>query len=179
MGWTVRTAKPDDAPAVARLRVASWRHAYQRIVPDEWLAGMRPESTVANWAERAAAPGFFVAVDADDQPKAFCLVDDARQETDRHPTLRTGELIAIYADPAVLGTGAGSAVHGAALAHLGARGFEYAVLWVLADNELGLRFYRGQGWQPDGGQTELTIGGRTLTELRYTRRLAAPVAHST
>jgi len=45
------------------------------------------------------------------------------------------------------------------------------VLWVLAGNELGLRFYQVQGWQPDGGQTELTIGGRALTELRYSRSL--------
>lgn len=173
MGWKTRPAKPDDAEWIARLRVASWRHAYEGVVPAKWLAEMRPESTVAGWAERAATPGLFVTVDADDHPVAFCLVGEARQERDRHPTLRTGELYAIYADPAVLGTGAGGMVHEAGLSWLAEQGFEHAVVWVLEGNALGIRFYQAKGWTPDGGQTELTIGGQPLSELRYARSLQA------
>ena len=172
MGWQVRVAHPADAPRIARLRVASWQHAYAGLVDDAWLAAMNPAATEAAWARHAGTGGLHVAVDEADTPVAYSLVGEARQETDRHPTLRTGELYAIYADPAVLGTGAGHAVHEAGLAHLAGSGFEHAVVWVLEHNELGIRFYETQGWQPDQVQTNATIGGRSYTELRYSRQLA-------
>jgi GNAT superfamily N-acetyltransferase len=173
----VRPATPADAEQIAKLRVASWRHAYEGVVPAEWLAGMRPESSIPSWAELAKAPppaALLVTADAHDQPVAFCAVSEARQRTDRHPTKRTAELCAIYADPAVLGKGAGSAVHEAALKWLTQQGFEHAVLWVLERNPLGIHFYRTKGWTPDGTQAELTIGGQPLSELRYARSLPPP-----
>jgi RimJ/RimL family protein N-acetyltransferase len=170
MGWRVRRARESDGAAIARIRVASWRMAYAGVVPDDALAGMRP--VAATWERTAvAAPptALFVTVDDADEPVAFSLVGEARQEADRLPDKRTGELWAIYADPAALGTGAGRAAHDAGMAHLADLGFDHAVVWVLRDNPIGRRFYEANGWQPDGGTTELTIGGRPLTELRYAR----------
>lgn len=177
MDWKVRRATPADAEPIARLRVASWRHAYEGVVPAKWLAEMRPESSITSWAELAAAPppaALLVTVDANDHPVAFCAVSKARQQTDHHPTKPTAELCAIYAAPAVLGKGAGSAVHEEALKWLTQQGFEHAVLWVLERNELGIHFYGTKGWHPDGTQTTLTIGGQPLTELRYARSLPIP-----
>lgn len=172
MGWTVRTAVAADAEQVATLRVRSWQHAYRGILPDETLDAMRPETAVPHWTQVIAEPSptrVFVAVDADDRPLSFCLVGDARQDTDRHHDLRTAELWAIYADPEALGTGAGHGVHEAAMAHLAHCGFGHAVVWVLEDNEIGLGFYRSHGWQPDGGRTQITLGGSTVPEVRYAR----------
>lgn len=172
MGWQVRVARPADAPRIARLRVASWQHAYAGLIDDAWLAAMDPVAAEAAWARHAETGGLHVAVDEADNAVAYSLVGEARQETDRRPDARTGELYAIYADPAVLGTGAGRAVHEAGLTHLTGSGFEYAVVWVLEHNELGIGFYETQGWQPDQVHTELTLAGRVYTELRYSRHLA-------
>jgi ribosomal protein S18 acetylase RimI-like enzyme len=174
MGWQVRAATAADAQRVSELRVASWRHAYQDILPAQGLAGMRPEAGYAFWAAQAAAPpptGLFVTVGDDDRPVAFCIVGAVRQERDRHPELVTGELMAIYADPAALGSGAGGAVHAVAMDHLARHGFQHVVLWVLEHNELGLRFYRGQGWQPDGGRTTFDWAGSSVSEVRYAKSL--------
>lgn len=173
MEWQVRAARPADAPHIARLRVASWQHAYAGLIPAEWLAAMNPASTEATWVREADTGGLHVAVSEADTPVAFSLVGKARQETDHHPALRTGELYAIYADPAVLGTGAGRKVHEAGLAYLAAAGYEHAVVWVLAGNELGIRFYETQGWQADNTETGLVVGGQPLTELRYSRALTS------
>jgi ribosomal protein S18 acetylase RimI-like enzyme len=174
MDWTVRPATPADGERLAEIRVLSWRHAYRDILPEDGLAGMRPEAGTARWAEHAAAPpptGLFVAVDGDDVPMAYCMVGAARDEVDLHPELSTGELWAIYADPAVLGTGAGRAVHDAGMEHLVRHGFEHIVLWVLEHNDIGMRFYRACGWQPDGGQEDFEWGGRTVVEVRYSRSI--------
>jgi ribosomal protein S18 acetylase RimI-like enzyme len=180
MGWRVRPAIPADGERIAELRVASWRHAYRDILPAEGLAGMRPEAGYAYWAAQAEAPpptGLFVTVGDDDRAVAFCVVGAVREERDRHPEQATGELMAIYADPAALGTGAGGAVHTAALEHLARHGFRHVVLWVLEDNEIGIGFYRAQGWQPDDARITFDWAGSSAAEVRYSKSLE-PVAPS-
>lgn len=180
--WRVRAATAADAARVVEIRVKSWQHAYRDILPSGRLSELRPSGgAVARWAELAAASPptrLFVAVDGDDQPVAFCLVGDAREDSDRHPSLPTGELWALYADPAVLGTGAGTALHAAGMDHLAQHGFARAVLWVLADNDAGQRFYRSHGWRPDGGSADFEWGGVSVIEVRYARSLVPSVQPS-
>lgn len=176
MKWRVRRATADDAARVVEIRVMSWQHTYRDILPADRLSALSATNpaAVAHWAglaHTAAPTGLFVTVDGDDVPVAFCLVGEVREETDRHPSLRTAELCAIYADPDMVGTGAGGAVHAAAMDHLISHGFEHAVLWVLEDNKLGRRFYDAHGWQPDGGSTDYEWGGSSAVELRYARAL--------
>jgi ribosomal protein S18 acetylase RimI-like enzyme len=172
----VRAATAADAPRVVEIRVRSWQHAYRDILPAELLGALSPhsEAAMAHWSELARAQpptGLFVAVGDDDRAVAFCLVGEVREEKDRHPALRTGELWAIYADPDMLGTGAGGAVHAAGMDHLISNGFEHAVLWVLEDNKIGRRFYDSHGWQADGGATDFEWGGSSAVEVRYARAL--------
>jgi GNAT superfamily N-acetyltransferase len=63
----------------------------------------------------------------------------------------TGELYALYVHPDAWGDGHGSVLHEAAVKHLAANGFGSAVLWVLAGNRRGRRFYERHGWRTDGG----------------------------
>ncbi|HVV19395.1 MAG TPA: GNAT family N-acetyltransferase [Pseudonocardiaceae bacterium] len=179
MTWKVRPATAADAARLVEIRVLSWQHAYRDILPPESLGSMRTdnEAALAHWAELAVAPaptGLFVAVGEDDRPVAFCLVGAAREDVDRHPSLRTAELWAIYADPDALGTGAGGVVHDAGVEHLERHGFQHAVLWVLEDNKIGRRFYDARGWRPDGGRTDYEWGGASVMEMRYARPLGQP-----
>jgi ribosomal protein S18 acetylase RimI-like enzyme len=81
----------------------------------------------------------------------------------------TGELWMLNADPAVFGTGAGLAVHDAALLRLAAGGHRRAVLWVVRDNPRARRFYEREGWRADGDEVVAEMGGAGVTELRYSR----------
>jgi GNAT superfamily N-acetyltransferase len=176
MSWTVRRAEVADAEEIARINVASWRHAYRGIVPDAVLDRMLPESRVPGWRRWLAQPmpaAVFVAADVAGRIGAYCGVDAVREPEDGHADLPTGELCAIYADPGYLGSGAGHAVHDAALRHLAGQGFRYAVLWVLAANEPAQQFYRGHGWRPDGGSKQYELGAAALPEVRYARFLPA------
>jgi hypothetical protein len=47
----IRPAQMDDAFAMARVHVDTWRTSYVGIVPDEHLAGLSYERCQANWIE--------------------------------------------------------------------------------------------------------------------------------
>jgi GNAT superfamily N-acetyltransferase len=174
MRWTVRRAVPTDAFEVSQINVRSWQHAYSGIVPAEFLAGLRPESREPGWERWLDQPdphAVFVAVDAEDRIGAYCAVAEVRTSRDQLPGVRVGELVALYGDPDVRGTGAGHLASQAGVDFLAEQGFEHAVLWVLRDNLSGRRFYERHGWSDDGVQIELEIGGSRLIEVRYSRPL--------
>jgi GNAT superfamily N-acetyltransferase len=173
MGWVVRRATQVDVSGIARVNVDAWRHAYRGIIPDSFLDGMDVARREQGWSRWVAMPppdAVFVATEGDDVV-AYCAVCAVRQDADAHPALPTGELVAIYADPSVLGFGAGHAVHDAGLAELAAAGFLHAVLWVFEDNAVGRAFYERHGWTRDGVCTELEIGEARPAEIRYSRSL--------
>lgn len=155
--WTIRPATDADAEAIAAITVAGWRVAYRGIVPDARLDALDPEAIAA--ARRATI--------AEPDPRAVLVAEDAlgvrgytivggphAPERDGHPTVPTGEpsgeLSTLYVDPAVIGTGAGAALHDAGLAHLRAAGFRRATLWVYAANTPAIGFYEHRGWRRDG-----------------------------
>ncbi len=170
--WTVRRATPDDASDLARINVMAWRRSYRGLLPDDFLDSMTQDTRVPGWERWLAVRGpgsVFVAVDRQGRVGAYCGVAPVRCERDARPGLLTAELVAMYTHPEVAGTGAGHAVHEAAVNYLHARGFEHVVSWVLAGNEEGVRFCERHGWRPEGVEAEAPIGGRTVTEVRYGR----------
>ena len=182
MQWTVRPARPEDADEIARINVAAWQHAYRGIVADPVLDRMLPESRLPGWTRVLAMPSpsaVFVAVDDDGRMGAYCAVDAVREVGDAHPDLHTGEIVAIYADPAFKGTGAGHGVHEAGVRHLIDNGFRYAVLWVFQDNTPSREFYESHGWRHDGVVHRYELGDQELPEVRYARFLSAPRRRST
>lgn len=176
MGWEVRRATPADADEIARVNVASWRTAYRGLVPGAVLDGMDPAARIPGWRRATDQPepsALFVAVvPGTAAVAAYCLVAAARTEDDRLGAVPTGELVAIYADPAHLGAGAGHAVHEAGVARLAGSGFRHAVLWVFADNPSSHAFYRAHGWQPDGATRQQPIGDVVLPVVRFARGLS-------
>lgn len=171
MQWMVRRAQQDDVRELARVNVASWRDAYRGIVPDDFLDGMDVARREAGWARWVGMPepdAVFVAVD-ERRVAAYAAVCAAREESDRRPDAPTGELAAIYADPVAWGSGAGHAVHEAAIAGLAGCGFGHAILWVFEDNKRARRFYERHGWTCDGVREEFEVAGERPMEVRYSR----------
>jgi hypothetical protein len=66
---TIRVARPEDAPAIARVTVAAWRSTYRGIVPDAFLAAMSEDQQAGFF--RAALAGerglwWFVVAERED-----------------------------------------------------------------------------------------------------------------
>jgi len=165
----IRLADPLDVMAVARVHVRSWQAAYRGLMPDAYLATLRPEDRAARYdfaTSDPAKPRTIVAEEAG-VIRGFATTMPARDpDTPSH-----GELCALYVDPDDWGRGYGLALIKEARRHLSSSGFSVAVLWLLEGNARADRFYRADGWLHDGTRRSEKMWGIMVNELRYRRVL--------
>lgn len=155
--------------AVARIHVRSWRVAYAGLLPQEYLAQMRPEDRAEKYDFAAADPGSpktILATEGD------TILGFATTAPSRDSDLAShGELYALYVDPDHWGRGVGGMLLTEAQRGLLDQGFTGALLWMLAGNHRADRFYRRNHWLPDGSSRRETMWGVTVDEIRYRRAL--------
>ncbi len=168
---TVRLAGPDDADAIGRIQVETWRAAYTGLMPDETIAAFDVGSRQRQWREwlgQTLRPGSatFVVEDGG-KVVGFASVGAAREEKAE----QEAELYSIYLHPTCWDRGIGRALLRRAEESMRSSGFRNAVLWVMEGNERAERFYRAAGWKEDGGRKDDEFQGATVTELRYRKRL--------
>jgi GNAT superfamily N-acetyltransferase len=165
----LRPAEPEDAIDVARVHVRAWQTGYRGLLPQAYLDGLRAEDRAPRYdfaTRDPLRPATRVAV-ADGAVRGFATTMPARDAGAPVP----GELRALYVDPDWWARGVGQALAAAACAHLREQGFREAVLWLLAGNARGERFYRRDGWVPDGTGRKDVIWGVEVDEVRFRRAL--------
>lgn len=165
----LRPAEPADAMAVARVHVRAWQIGYRGLLPQDYLDGLRVEDRASRYdfanadprrpatlvaVQNGAIRGFATTMPCGDAGVPLC-----------------GELCALYVDPPWWGRGVGAALSAAARDRLREQGFRDAVLWLLAGNERGARFYRRDGWRTDGASRKDVVWGVEVDEARYRRAL--------
>ena len=164
----VRTARDDELPEVARVRVASWRAGYAGLVPEAELAAIGEPDRLDQWVARAVASdgtSTLVAL-VDDTIAGFAAYGPERSELAPAVAGR-GEVYALYVHPDHWGVGAGYALLTASRDALRGRGFDAVSIWVLEGNARGIAFYLRQGFTPTGEVTESRVDA--LPEARYAR----------
>jgi GNAT superfamily N-acetyltransferase len=164
----VRMVLRAELPAVAQVRVASWRAGYAGLVPDSELEAMGEPARLDAWVERMAASteGSTLVALLDGEVTGFAAYGAER--SDLAPAVaRRGEVYALYVHPDHWGAGAGHALMSSARVALGAGGYDAVSIWVLEGNARGIAFYRRQGFEPTGDVTESRIDA--LPEARYAR----------
>ena len=165
----LRRAEPADALAVAGVHVRSWQVAYRGLLSDDYLDTLRPEDRAARYTFAERAPDRPLTIVATDGQTicGFATTGPAHDAV----LPRTGEVLALYVDPDRWGRGVGRALIEAARENLVEQAFDAASLWVLAGNERAERFYRIDGWAPDGSRREDEVWGVSVDEVRYRRSL--------
>ncbi len=165
----IRPATSADVAALARVHLTGWQVGYRGLLPDDYLNSLTVEDYERRWADWLAQGGRTLLADRGSSLVAFASIGLISDDVDADNT--TGELRGLYAVPAAWGTGAGKAVHDAALAALRAVGLAQATLWTFSTNERAIAFYDRQGWAPDGLTKTDTSRGFPLAEIRYRRGL--------
>src|SRR5690625_872372 len=123
----IRAGLPDDAVAIARVHVDSWRSTYRGLLPDSVLANLSVEQRAATWRQAAetalVSEGrscVLVAEDAGDGIIGFAAAGPEREENTEYG----GELYAIYLLERHQGRGVGYALASEAVDRLRAQGHE-------------------------------------------------------
>jgi GNAT superfamily N-acetyltransferase len=165
----LRPAIPQNALAVASVHVRSWQVAYRDLLPGGYLDQLRPEDRASKYDFANADPLKPYTIVAAERESILGFATTIRSrdaELGSH-----GELCALYVDPDSWNRGIGVALITATRGHLFDLGFRQAFLWVLKGNVRADRFYRADGWTPDGSSRTDTIWGVTVDEIRYVREL--------
>ena len=168
--FIIRDARAGDAEGIARVHVDSWRETYAHLLPERFFDESAFEQRRSMWDRYLTMdprPGpLTVALDPGPQERIIGFANagaavgpDAEKGA---PPARDLHLFAIYLLAAAHGTGAGRALLEATI------GDAPAQLWVVADNDRAIAFYRRAGFEMDG--TELAdpdVDG--LLEVRMVR----------
>jgi GNAT superfamily N-acetyltransferase len=140
----LRRATAGDAPAIARVRIDSWRTTYRGLIPDAYLDGMQVDASIAIW-DRVLTAGpnttsVFVAEHADE---IVGFASGAMLAEPKHDI--NAELIAIYLRREFQRVGLGRRLVGAVIDAQSAHGATGLLTWVIAGNKAARAFYESLG----------------------------------
>src|SRR5437879_10038629 len=138
----VRAAGIDDAAAIARVHVATWKTAYRGLLPDDFLASLSESHYQERWQRTIADHGSGVYV-AEDGREVVAFASGGRERAGEDGF--GGELYAIYVMRESQGRGHGRALVRAVTAGLRKMGLTEMIVWVLRDNFPTRRFYERLG----------------------------------
>jgi ribosomal protein S18 acetylase RimI-like enzyme len=159
----VRPAVLEDAAAIARVHVASWRTTYRGLLADDFLASLGEEPYTDRW-RRVVGDGlsrvFVVDEDGDIVGFASCGRERAGEAE------FAGELYAIYIVDSAQRQGHGRELVRAVAGALQEMKLTDMIVWVLQDNVAARHFYERLGGVYVRAQP-ITIGTTTLDEVSY------------
>jgi GNAT superfamily N-acetyltransferase len=141
---TIRAAVPDDARAIAQVRIDAWRATYKGMIPDAYLAAMSVADSTTLWSRVLTAASnkasVFVAANGGDIVgfAAGNLLAEPKHGLD-------AELTAIYLRRDSQRAGVGRRLLAAVVAAERAQGATGLLTWVIAANKGARAFYERLG----------------------------------
>jgi ribosomal protein S18 acetylase RimI-like enzyme len=161
----IRPARVDDALAMARVHVDTWRTTYVGIVSDEHLATLSYERCQEGWIEHLSNPrGETHAFVAEAHPGHIVAIASGGPLRDAWAGF-DGELYVVYVLKSFQGMGYGKLLVAQVAEDLASRGYRSLVVWVLKDNPACGFYERLGGWL--GAEKIVEIGGRQLVDVAY------------
>ncbi|MBG6191152.1 GNAT superfamily N-acetyltransferase [Arthrobacter sp. CAN_A212] len=145
MKFSIRRASPDDAEAYSRTHLQGLHETYAQIMPPAFHSHYDAELPVLMAKRRDALEAGAASWLAFD--KAGTAVGIATSGPGRDDDRRDFELHHIYTLASTHGTGLGQQLLDTAIMD------QAAYLWILNGNRRAERFYRRNGFEPDGTST--------------------------
>ena len=164
MSVRVRAAVFQDAAAIARVHVDTWRSTYRGIMDEEFLRSLSHEQRQRNWEaalQDSKTQSLFVAEDDQHEIVGFAACGPAREQKE----LFDGELYAIYVIQKAQRKQIGKKLVLFVSRDLKTRGFNSMLVWVLAGNPFK-KFYVSLGGEQIASKI-VEVGGRNLEELGF------------
>jgi GNAT superfamily N-acetyltransferase len=136
----VRRATAGDAPAIARVRVDSWRTTYRGMIPDAYLDGMQVDASTALWDRvLTAGPNTTCVFVAEHGTDIVGFGAGNRLQEPKHGF--DAELAAIYLRREFQRAGLGRRLVGAVAKAQREHGATGLLTWVIVGNKPARAFY--------------------------------------
>ena len=166
---SVRPARAEDVPEIARIQLDTWRLAYREVLPEPVLDALTVEAATEAWASAVGAPPspahhVLVALEQHWLVGFAAVVPDEEEAT--------AAFGPILVEPRWGRRGHGSRLLAAAVDHARADGMRRAVAWVPEADRTTQAFLTSAGWEPDGFARGLDTGAGELREVRLHVSLA-------
>ena len=142
----LRVATPDDAMAIAIVRIESWRTTYRGVIPDSYLDAMEIEDSTALWRRVLTAASVTTSVfvaEQDGEVVGFA----AGKMLDEEKFGLNAELAAIYLRPPLQRRGIGQSLVRLVVDAHRKQGAQGMIVWVLSRNKGARQFYEKLGAQ--------------------------------
>ena len=157
----IRVATLQDAGAIARVHVESWRTTYAGIVPPEYLASLDVGQREVSWREWLPLDIDVFVAEVDGEVVGFVGGGAIREPVEGFDA----ELFAIYLLRDAQRRGIGMALLKRLAGSLKARGYRSMMAWVLEDNSSGEFYSRSGGVRV--ASKEMEVGGVMLPVVAY------------
>jgi GNAT superfamily N-acetyltransferase len=154
-----------DSAALAELHRDAWRYAYAGVIPGLTLERMVARRGPRWWHGLHGSGGGALVLDMDASVAGYATLGPNRVRR-RMPGRPGGEIYELYLRPESQGVGLGRRLFEAARARLAGAGFNGIIVWSLADNGIGCRFYRAMGGAELARSRE-RLGGVALDKLGF------------
>lgn len=180
-GIDIRPASANDAPAIAKVRVDSWRTTYRGLIPDAYLDAMQVDASTAMWERVLSAEGTTASVFVATHGGAVIgfSAANALQEP-KHGA--DAEITAVYLRREYQHAGIGRQLLAAVVEAQQRHGATAMIVWVIAGNKVARAFCEGLGgelvieqpFQWDG--MDLIEAGYVFRDLPALAAATAPAA---
>jgi GNAT superfamily N-acetyltransferase len=159
----VRPALPSDVEEIQRVYLASWRAAYQDLLPADVLEVEAGKRAAYDWGSEVRSASGHVAVAVDEQEiLGVVQVADPPGGARDLP-----EITMLYVVPEQWGSGAAELLITTGWRWIVGEGWRSARLRVVAVQARARRFYEREGWRPD---RDLAPAHNGYFDLVYYRR---------
>jgi GNAT superfamily N-acetyltransferase len=159
--FSIREATVQDAAAIARVHVESWRTTYAGIVPDAYLAGLDEGLRARLWSEFLSGEAIVMVAEDRSGIMGFAHAGQNREPIETCD----GELYSIYLLRESQRRGVGVALLRSVAEKLLGQGFRSMAVWVLERNP-SRSFYEKTGAKLAASKV-IEIGGVRLMEVAY------------
>ncbi len=162
---TIRPADVDDAPAIARVHVDTWRGSYVGIVPQRYLDSMTVQNRTFVWIRllERRGPDFLTLVSEDHDRRIIGFVSAGAM---RHDDTRfAAEISSLYVLSSHQRSNHGRRLFMAAANRLASGGHKGLFVWVLAESP-SRHFYENLGGEVVAESTR-EFAGAPLRMLGY------------
>lgn len=160
---TLRSARVDDAPEIARVNVDAWRTTYDGLVPKSYLRSLSYETRTCRWHDLLNRSDLHTFVAQEASGRIIGFVNGGPERSGRLGY--EGELYAIYLLDDFRGLGIGARLLARLVEALREANLNDMVVWVLEGNRYR-GFYEALGGQKVSSQ-QVKIGGEEFVEVAY------------